>query len=183
MIKFEHSTVEKYLVGILGLCLCAATHVYGQARGGGAGGGGGGFGGGGGGRGGGAGTAGSTTRQYTPNGTVGDATISVDPETRRLIVITDDETSQYVSQVITNLDRPKPQVLIKVVFLEVTYNNSLDIGIEGGFGKDIGNDTTANGANVFGLSALNTIGTNVSFNSLGQPVQSFTPTPPGAGAG
>jgi len=112
---------------------------------------------------------------------VGDAMISVDPETRRLIVITDDETSQYVSQVITNLDRPKPQVLIKVVFLEVTYNNGSDIGIEGGFNEKINNGTRGNGANVFGLSALNTAATNVSLNALGQPTQSFIPTPPGAG--
>lgn len=75
-----------------------------------------------------------------PNNQVGDAVISIDPETRSLIVIADDDTSQYISQVVSNLDRPKPQVLIKVVFLEVTRNDSLDIGIEGTFGKDIGND-------------------------------------------
>ena len=34
-------------------------------------------------------------------------------------------------EVIKNLDHPQPQVLIKVVFLEVTHNDSLDIGIEG----------------------------------------------------
>ena len=54
------------------------------------------------------GTSSGTTRQYTPNGTVGDAMISVDPETHRVIVITDEETSKYVGQVITNLDRPEP---------------------------------------------------------------------------
>ena len=105
--------------------------------------------------------------------------ISVDPETKSLIVITDDETSQYIGQVVTNLDRPKPQVLIKVIFLEVTYNNSSDIGIEGGFSKQIDNGTTGNGANVFGLSGLNSIATNLSLNALGQPVQSLAP--PGAG--
>jgi len=112
---------------------------------------------------------------------VGDATITVDPETRRVIVITDEETSRYVSQVVTNLDRPKPQVLIKVVFLEVTYNNSSDIGIEGAFTKKIDKNTTGNGANVFGLSGLDTVATNLSFNAVGQPVTSIVPTPPGAG--
>src|SRR6185436_14240128 len=68
-----------------------------------------------------------------------------------------------------------------VVFLEVTYNNDLDVGVEGGFRKNIDKDTTANGANVFGLSGLLTATTNLSFNALGQPVQSFQPTPPGAG--
>src|SRR5438874_8351027 len=130
------------------------------------------------------GTSSGTTRQYTPNGTVGDAMISVDPETHRVIVITDEETSKYVGQVITNLDRPEPQVLIKVVFLEVTHNNSSDIGIEGAFGRNLNSTTTGIVANAFGLSALNSAigGTNASgVNAFGQPLQSFIPTPPGAG--
>jgi general secretion pathway protein D len=86
----------------------------------------------------------NTTSQY-PNNQVGDAVISIDPETRSLIVIADDETSQYISQVVSNLDRPKPQVLIKVVFLEVTRNDSLDIGVEGTWGKDIGNNGITQG--------------------------------------
>src|SRR6266404_5845937 len=84
----------------------------------------------------------STTRTYPANGAVGDAVISIDPETRSLIVIADDKTRQYISQVVSNLDRPKPQVLIKVVFLEVTHNNSSDIGIDGSYTKDIGNALT-----------------------------------------
>jgi general secretion pathway protein D len=86
----------------------------------------------------------STSGQY-PKNQVGNAVISIDPETRSLIVIADDETAQYISQVVSNLDRPKPQVLIKVVFLEVTRNDSLDIGIEGSWGKDIGNDGIVTG--------------------------------------
>ena len=46
---------------------------------------------------------------------------------------------RYIGQVLTNLDRPKPQVLIKVVFLEVTRNDASDIGIEGSFNKNLGN--------------------------------------------
>lgn len=122
----------------------------------------------------------TSTRQYNAAGTVGTATISVDPESRQLIVITDEETSHQIGQVVTNLDRPKPQVLIKVVFVEVTHSDGSDIGVEGGFtGTDKG--ITGNGANVFGLSGLNQIATNIQYNSLGQPVQSFLPTPPGAG--
>jgi general secretion pathway protein D len=129
------------------------------------------------------GTSGST-RQYSPNGEVGDAMISVDPETHRLIVITDEETSKYIGQVVTNLDRPEPQVLIKVVFLEVTHNNSSDIGIEGAYGHPLNSTTTGIVANAFGLSALNSAvnGTNAALvNAFGQPVQSFFPAPPGAG--
>ena len=95
---------------------------------------------------------GAGSRSYTPNGTVGEAMISADPETRRLIVITDEDTSQFISQVITNLDRPKPQVLIKVVFLEVTHRKGLDVGIEGARSKAIGNNSTGVVNQIFGLS-------------------------------
>src|SRR6267378_790461 len=109
----------------------------------------------------------STSGQY-PKNEVGDAVISIDPETRSLIVIADEKTKQYISQVVSNLDRPKPQVLIKVVFLEVTHNNSSDIGIEGSYGKNIGNNgiTTgyltnlaalATGSNSFGIFPTNLI--------------------------
>jgi len=123
----------------------------------------------------------SGSREYYGNGQVGDAMITVDPDTRRLVIITDDETSQYISQVVSNLDRPRPQVLIKVVFLEVTHRNSLDIGVEGGGTHGINSTTTGAGASAFGLGGLNSAATNVPLNSLGLPVQSFLPVPPGAG--
>lgn len=132
-------------------------------------------------------TTGNTagTRQYNNSTTVGSATISSDPETGRIIVITDEETSEHISQVISNLHVPKPQVLIKVVFLEVTYNNSSDIGIEGGFrNQSVGGGSsqgTAAGANIFGGSGLNSIATNLQFNSMGLPVSAIGQTPPGAG--
>src|SRR6267154_1976876 len=81
----------------------------------------------------------STSSRSYPNNGVGDAVISIDPETRSLVVIADEDTSKYISQVVSNLDRPKPQVLIKVVFLEVTHNDSSDIGLEGSYTKNIGN--------------------------------------------
>ena len=177
----HYITSVRYLICILSFCLGAALPVNAQIQRQGAGiGGFGGFGtGGGGGRA--LGASGSTTRQYYNNGMVGEATISADPETRRLIVITDDETGQYVSQVITNLDRPNPQVLIKVVFLEVTHNDNLDLGIEGAYRSGVGRSATGTVANVFGLSGLNSAATSGVFNAFGQNVQSFVPTPPGAG--
>lgn len=139
--------------------------TYAQQRGGGGGFGGGGFGGGGfGGGGGRTGTSGSSSRQYYNNATVGEAVISSDLETRRIMVITDEETSQFVSQVITNLDRPKPQVLIKVVFLEVTHNEGSDIGLEGSLSRKIGGSTLGSVSNLFGLGTSGAL-----------------PTPPGAG--
>ena len=100
-----------------------------------------------------------------PSGTsVGQATFMSDPETRKLIVVTDADTAKYISQVVTNLDRPAPQVLIKVVFVEATYRKSLDLGIEGSYVKNLGNSQTSVVNQVFGLAAA---GAN--------------PAPPGAG--
>ena len=150
---------------LLVLCLGVVHPAFAQFRGGG-GGGGGGFGGfGGGGFGGGGGRGGSTgagTRQYNNNTMIGDATFSVDTESRRVIVITDEETSKAVAQVITNLDRPRPQVLIKVVFMEVQHTDGTDIGLEGGFSKTLSakDSTVAGGANVFGMNGLSGI-TNI----------------------
>lgn len=115
---------------------------------------------------------------YAAPGEVGQAIVTSDPETRRLIVITDDETSQYISQVITNLDRPKPQVLIKVVFLEVTYRNASDIGIDGAY-RHRGSDATGVLSQVFGNSGIGSAANAT--NSFGVPVQAFQPNPPGAG--
>ncbi|MBM3837089.1 MAG: hypothetical protein FJ398_03855 [Verrucomicrobia bacterium] len=63
---------------------------------------------------------------------------SSDPESRKLVVRTDEDTAKYISMVISNLDRPKPQVLIKVVFMEVSYTKGSDIGVEGSLVKKFG---------------------------------------------
>lgn len=86
----------------------------------------------------GGGTGGGTARSST-SGTgqpIGGADISFDPETRNLIVVTDDKTLLEIKKVVSGLDRPSPQVLIKVIFLEATYNNSSDIGFSGGYTHD-----------------------------------------------
>lgn len=125
----------------------------------------------------------SGTRQYNNSTQVGSATISSDPESGRIIVITDEETSVHISQVISNLDIPKPQVLIKVVFLEVTYNNGYDIGIDAGFKNGTVGDGkyqgAFSGANAFGASGLASAATNV--NGFNLPIAAFGNVPPGAG--
>jgi general secretion pathway protein D len=84
--------------------------------------------------GGGGGAAGSSsangTRQYTNSTLMGDAVITSDMDSRRLIVITDDATNENIRTVIAGLDKPKPQVLINVVFLQVEHVNDLDLGSE-----------------------------------------------------
>jgi general secretion pathway protein D len=128
-------------------------------------------------------TATAASRQYPSTGAIGDAYFSIDPETRRVVTIADEETSQYIAQVLQNLDSPKPQVLIKVVFVEVAHTKASDIGIEGGYGKSFGNDTSGGFANAFGMSALGSVaGSNGSpVNVFGQSTRSFAPIPPGAG--
>ena len=171
---------------ILGLCLGLALQADAQTRGGGTGGGfggggfgGGGFGGGGFGGGGfGGGTrrssTSSTSRTYPNNTTIGDAYFSIDPETHRVVYIADEATAKYIGQVLTNLDRPKPQVLIKVVFLEVTLNDASDIGIDATYGKSFGGSSGTNntflGTNFFGMPApTSTFGSaNGIYQILGQ---------------
>lgn len=106
----------------------------------------------------------STSTTYPSSTSVGQASFMTDPETRKVIAVTDAETAKYISQIITNLDRPAPQVLIKVVFVEATYSKNLDVGIEGSYTKNVGNNTTSIVNQAFGLATSGS-----------------SPTPPGAG--
>jgi len=92
----------------------------------------------------------STAKSYS-SGLVGSAVIQYDAETGSLIVITDDETNKQIEKIVTNLDQPVPQVLIKVLFLEVTHTNDLDLGVEGKYtyNRDGNQDVIQT---IFGLS-------------------------------
>ena len=127
-------------------------------------------------------TGGSTTaREYPSNTQVGEAVISVDPETRKVVVVTDEETNLQIKEVIQSLDKPRPQVLIKVVFLEVSHNDGLDFGVEGGRSQNIGDVGVGKFANSFGQSGIGGASSNAVLNSLGQNVSGIGATPPGAG--
>jgi general secretion pathway protein D len=113
-----------------------------------------------GGGGGGGASASAMQRQYPNSTTVGDALITSDTETRRIIVITDEETNDNIKNVIATLDKPKPQVLINVVFVQVTHSNDLDLGAEATYRGEIslGDQPypTGTGTTKFGLGqALN----------------------------
>ncbi len=82
---------------------------------------------------------GSSARQYRSNTMLGDALIQIDPESRSLVVVADEDTHKEIVKVITNLDRPKPQVLIKVVFVEVGLDKGLNLGVEGSYTFKTGN--------------------------------------------
>ena len=129
----------------------------GGGGGGGRGGGGGGFGGGGGGGGGfgggGGGAGSSSTGRYPGQGQVGPATFSVDPITGQILYITSEANKTNIEAALRFLDRPKPQALIKCVFLEVTYNKGLDLGVEGGLSKQLNASQALTYSNLFGLAA------------------------------
>lgn len=103
-------------------------------------------------------------RQYRSNTLLGDALIQVDPETRSLIVVTDDETHASIARVIDSLDHVKPQVLIKVVFIEVTLDKDLDVGIEGSFNFNGG--TSGTGGTLFGMATAIATGSYGGFGTL-----------------
>ena len=117
-------------------------------------------------------------RQYRSNTELGDATIQVDPETRSLVIVTDDETHEQLMKVIKTIDQPKPQVLIKVVFVEVTYNNTSDIGIEGNYtfrngnptGAVTGNSTTTSTTGTTGNSTVTTRTTNLAAAAISNTI-------------
>src|SRR5690348_3760604 len=113
--------VKKLFGGMVALSLCAALQSHAQPN----------FGGGVFNIGGAQNRSAQSSQSYNPAGGVGNAQITIDPDTHNLILNADEATTKAMLEVIKSLDHPQPQVLIKVVFLEVTHNNSLDIGIEG----------------------------------------------------
>jgi general secretion pathway protein D len=85
----------------------------------------------------------------------GTAVIRFDEESGTLIVISDDETNQNIQKIVESMDRPIPQVLIKVLFLEVTHTNGVDLGVDSEFTyKRNGNKDTL--STIFGVAAEQT---------------------------
>lgn len=164
------------LAGLLALGLCAASQLQAQV-----------FGGGGlSGLTGGSSTmrssSGSGSRMstsYSSSSQIGDAVISIDQSTRSLVIVADPRTRDYIAKVVANMDKPKPQVLINVVFVEVTHNNSFDFGVEAGANKPIGNGTTAAGTQSWGLTDLGSVVQTNMFNQFHLPTSAFGS--PGAG--
>jgi general secretion pathway protein D len=102
----------------------------------------------------GGGSSASGTRQYLNSTQVGDAMITSDLETRRLIVVTDDETNANIRTIIADLDKPKPQVLINVVFLQVEHDRDLNLGTQFTLTGDLAgstNSVAATGTTNFGV--------------------------------
>ena len=76
-------------------------------------------------------SAARSTTTYPSSTDIGQARITYDPETRSIIVVADEDTAAHITNVVRQLDRPTPQVLINCVFMEVTYTKGTDIGVDG----------------------------------------------------
>ena len=95
--------------------------------------------------------------------------MTVDQTTGTILYTTDEVNQSNVQAALEAMDVEKPQVLIKVVFLEVTYNNDLDVGIEGGLTHKLNGSQTLGVSNLFGLAS--------------QGIAPFTSYPGNPGAG
>jgi general secretion pathway protein D len=157
--NFETLRFHRSALALAALLSLGAVTAFAQGRGGGGAGGigGGGVQGGGGGFNAGAGGGANANAQRTYQNTtlVGDALITSDVDTRRLIVVTDEATNENIKTIIANLDRPKPQVLINVVFLQVTHDSRFDLGAEATYTGPVAIKTNPNGTATtrFGIGA------------------------------
>jgi general secretion pathway protein D len=178
------------------LILLSAGQALAQGGGGGGGGarpggggGGGGFGGlgalggvGGGGAGGGGANGANSVRQYTNSTMLGDAMITSDMDSRNLIVVTDEKTYQIIKAIVADLDKPRPQVLIDCVFVQVTLTNELDLGTEMTYTGPVGIKTNPSGTATtqFGIGLTNTTGAaNANLPDLGSGLLTTAPVPGG----
>ena len=102
------------------------------------------------------------TRQYMNSTMVGDAMITSDMDTRRIIVVTDDLTNDSIRTVVASLDKPRPQVQIDVIFLQVEHDKDLDLGAEASYTAPIAINSqpaTGTASTNFGVSAAQALGT------------------------
>lgn len=72
----------------------------------------------------------SGTSQSTTNSLSGQILAVADVDTNSVMVLASSTNYERVKQVILDMDRPVPQVLIKVLLAEVTHSNDVDLGVE-----------------------------------------------------
>lgn len=72
----------------------------------------------------------SGQNQRVASDLTGQVLVVADEDTNSLLVTVATRYADPVKQIIAELDRPRPQVLIKVLVAEVTHDNTLDYGID-----------------------------------------------------
>jgi general secretion pathway protein D len=162
--------VSQWLTALV--CFSLALPALAAAGRGGGGGGGGGRGGGGGG--GGAGGAGGASSYYATQGQVGPVTFTIDPISGSVIYITAPENQTNVQRALEALDAKMREVLIKVVFLEVTYNKGSDVGVEGGISHNLNGSQSLTFSNLFGLGSQGLLPTSGINTLAGESVFTLT---------
>ncbi|MBM4029608.1 MAG: hypothetical protein FJ280_30050, partial [Planctomycetes bacterium] len=78
----------------------------------------------------GGGMAGGTTSSSTGDTLSEETYFQADPNTNSLLVMTSSKNYEKVKPIIDELDKPVGQVLIKVLFAELTHSNNVDWGVE-----------------------------------------------------
>ena len=127
--------------------------------------------------------ANSTARQYRDATMLGQATIQVDEESRSLVVVSDEDTYGEIMKVIKNLDQPKPQVMIKVVFAEVSLNKNLNVGLEGSYTFNVASPSMSGSSTTTSNSTANTGGgTSVTSSAVTSPANVLSPGTLGTGS-
>src|ERR1700677_4669088 len=124
------------------------------------------------------------TRQYPDATMIGSAMIQVDEESRSLVIVADDDTKAQIMKVIDSLDKPKPQVMIKVVFAEVSLNKNLEVGVEGNYTFNISNPPLLSGSSTTttNSTANTTGGTAVTSTALSSGANLLSPGTAGTGS-
>ena len=87
---------------------------------------------------------------------VGQVSVKADEDTNSLIIMTSPANYEKVKKVLDELDKPVPQVLIKVLLAEVTHDGSIDWGTEFSFMDIIGKDTNLDVSTNVGIGSLTT---------------------------
>jgi len=64
------------------------------------------------------------------SGLAGEVYVVADEDTNSLLVMTGSKNFERVEEILAELDRPVPQVVIKVLIAEVTHDKTLDLGVE-----------------------------------------------------
>jgi len=72
----------------------------------------------------------TATAAQTAADLAGQVYFEADEDTNSLLVMTASKNFQRIKEILTDLDKPVPQVLIKVLLAEVTHEKSVDLGVE-----------------------------------------------------
>ena len=74
---------------------------------------------------------GNTSASASSSGSLSDAVyVDADMDTNSLLIMTSSKNYEKIRQIIDDLDKPVPQVLIKVLLAEITTSNDVDLGTE-----------------------------------------------------